>query len=106
MIRVIAHYGLKGERLDGATGVWVPRAGRDSAKVGALGVRVRKWVTMHGFALNVNTDLSWFRQITPCGIEGREVTSLAEMLGEAPDFAEVRDRVVEAFCEVFGLARM
>ena len=106
MIRVIAHYGLKGERLDGATGVWVPRPGRDSAKVGALGVRVRKWVTMHGFALNVSTDLSWFRQITPCGIEGRVVTSLAELLGEAPDFAEVQDRIVEAFCEVFGLARM
>ena len=120
IIRVLASYGLQGERIDGLTGVWVEQAagGRrqaaattanpeskiqnpKSAKVAALGVRVRKWCTMHGFALNVTDEcLPWFRHVTPCGIEDRGVTSLEKLLGRAPDMAEVRGRVVEAFREV------
>jgi lipoyl(octanoyl) transferase len=125
IIRVLAGYGIAGERLEGWTGVWANPELRIAnyelriegaaspanskfeirnsklSKVAALGVRVRKWCTMHGFALNVTNEcLPWFEHITPCGIEGRGVTSLEKLLGRAPEMSEVRDRVVEAFREV------
>jgi len=112
IIRVLASYGLQGERIDGLTGVWARSAGASPAqaggasppalaKVAALGVRVRKWCTMHGFALNVTDEcLPWFQHITPCGIEDRGVTSLQSLLGRAPDMADVCERVVTVFSEV------
>ena len=98
LIRTLARYGLPGERIPGLTGVWV-----DGAKVAAIGVKVSRWVTMHGFAFNVNTDLSYFGNIVPCGIVDKPVTSLQKLLGKKVDYAEVQDRVVQAFGEVFGL---
>lgn len=85
VIDVLAEYDLNAGRVNGLTGVWV-----DGAKVAAMGVRVKKWVSMHGFALNVTTDLDWFSHITPCGIGDRPVTSLERLLGTPPELAEVR----------------
>jgi lipoyl(octanoyl) transferase len=96
VIETIAGYGVAGERDDEATGVWVPPTGEEgqAAKVCAIGVRVRKWVTLHGLALNVRTDLSHFETIVPCGLAGRPVTSLEKLLGDrCPAFGEVAARV-------------
>jgi lipoyl(octanoyl) transferase len=98
LIRALAHWGLPGERAAGLTGVWV---GRD--KVAAIGIGVRRWVTWHGFALNVRTDLDAFSLIVPCGIRDRGVTSLARLLGRPVPDDEAAAVVVEAFSAVFGL---
>jgi len=97
LIRAAAHYGIAGERVPGLTGVWVGRE-----KLAAIGVRVARWVTSHGFAFNVTTDLDYFNLIVPCGITDRGVTSLARLLGRAVDPRDVQDRLVSDFCEVFG----
>jgi len=96
LIRVAAEYGVAAERVAGLTGVWV---GRD--KLAAIGVRIARWITSHGFAFNLSTDLAGFDLIVPCGIPDRGVTSLAA-LGIAADKVEVEDRIVAHFCEVFG----
>lgn len=97
LIRVLALYGLQGERVAGMTGVWV--AGR---KVAAIGIKVSRWITMHGFALNVCPDLSGFTQIVPCGIADKPVGSLAEFLpGIQPE--KVRTQVATCFANVFQL---
>ncbi|MBI1354647.1 MAG: lipoyl(octanoyl) transferase LipB [Acidobacteria bacterium] len=96
LIRTLADYGLRGEREAGATGVWV-----EGAKVAAMGVHLSRWVTSHGFALNVDTDLSYFDHIIPCGLT-RPVTSLERLLGEAPPRDEIRARILGHFGEVFG----
>lgn len=96
LIRVCAGYGVNAGRVPGLTGVWVGHE-----KVAAIGVRLSRWVTSHGFALNVDPDLLHFDLIVPCGIADRGVTSLARLLGRVPDMAEVRARVVGAFCDVF-----
>jgi lipoyl(octanoyl) transferase len=95
LMQVLAVYGLKGERLPGFTGVWV--AGR---KVGAIGIKVSRWITMHGFALNVNPDLQGFGQIVPCGIRDKSVGSLVEFVPKI-DFQQVQAQVAIAFSEVF-----
>jgi lipoyl(octanoyl) transferase len=98
LIRALATFGVEATRVPALTGVWV---GGD--KLAAIGVRVSSgWITSHGFALNVNTDLAFFDAIIPCGIRGHGVTSLARLLGEAVDVREVEVRVVEALCGVFG----
>lgn len=97
MMRVLRDHGVEPERVAGMSGVWV-----GGAKVGAVGVRVKEWITMHGFALNVNTDLSGFGLIVPCGLHGRPVTSLARLLGHPLDLAEVRRQVASALAGVFG----
>jgi lipoyl(octanoyl) transferase len=97
LIRVCASYGIEGTRQAGLTGVWV-----GDEKVAAIGVRLSRWVTSHGFALNVDPDLSHFALIVPCGIEGKGVTSLVRLLGRDVAMADVRRRVVAAFVEVFG----
>lgn len=100
IIRVCGSYGLKAGRIDGLTGVWV-----QDQKVCAMGIRCSRWVTMHGFALNVQTDLSYFDHIVPCGIRDKRVTSLAELLGRNIGLEEVKERITSHFGEVFK-ARM
>ena len=96
IIRTAASYGVDAGRVDGLTGVWV---GRD--KLAAIGVRISRWITSHGFALNVTTDLDYFSLIVPCGITDRGVTSLARLLGRPVDRREVEDRIAAHFCTVF-----
>ena len=96
LIRTLGDYGVKGERIKGLTGVWV-----GDEKVAAIGVRIARWITSHGFALNVNTDLSYFEMIVPCGITDRGVTSLARLVGRALDVGEVAAVVTRHFGEVF-----
>jgi lipoyl(octanoyl) transferase len=103
-IRVLADYGVRGDRSPGETGIWIDAGvkGRER-KICAMGVRCSRWITMHGFALNVSTDLSWFGDIIPCGIRGKEVTSLEKELGRQVDFVEVKERWKVRFEEVFGV---
>jgi lipoyl(octanoyl) transferase len=96
LIRTSADYGVSARRVEGLTGVWVGRE-----KLAAIGVRIARWVTSHGFAFNVTTDLEYFSLIVPCGIADRGVTSLDRLLGRAVDRREVEDRIVSRFCEVF-----
>jgi len=97
MIRVCADYGLTAGRVKGFSGTWV-----GNAKIGAIGVRISRWVTSHGFAFNVTTDVDFFDLIVPCGIADRGVTSLAAELGRVPDMTDVEDRFTARFAEVFG----
>jgi lipoyl(octanoyl) transferase len=97
-IRIAHDFGIEAGRSPGAAGVWV---GND--KLTAMGVHISRWVTSHGFALNVNTDLRYFEWIVPCGLEGKGVTSLAKLLGHPVEMEEVAGRVVEHFTEVFEM---
>jgi lipoyl(octanoyl) transferase len=99
LIRVCADYGLEAGRIEGLTGVWI-----GEQKIAALGIRSSRWVTMHGFAFNVNTDLSYFEHIVPCGISDKAVTSLQAQLGKEIDQNEVKERIVSHFEEVFEVA--
>jgi lipoyl(octanoyl) transferase len=99
LIRTAADYGVSARRVDGLTGVWV-----GDEKLAAIGVRIARWVTSHGFALNVTTDLGYFDLIVPCGIAGRGVTSLARLLGRPVERTEVEDRIGRHFCDVFERA--
>jgi lipoyl(octanoyl) transferase len=98
-IRLLSErYGITAHREERKyTGVWV-----EDEKITAMGIAVKRWVTMHGFAFNVNTDLSHFQWINPCGITDRGVTSLAKLLGAPQDLARVRTEVADAFCSCFG----
>ena len=96
LIRSIAEYGITGERIAGLTGVWV-----GAEKVAAIGVRIARWITSHGFALNVNTDLDYFQLIVPCGITDKGVTSMSRLLGRRLDVKEVAQVVARRFAEVF-----
>jgi lipoyl(octanoyl) transferase len=96
MIRVCAGYGISAGRIKGLTGAWV---GGD--KIGAIGIRISRWITSHGFAFNVNTDLDHFRLIVPCGITNGGVTSLGKLLGREVPIPEVEDRLIRHFSEVF-----
>jgi lipoyl(octanoyl) transferase len=102
MIRVLARFGVTGERRDGRIGVWVARGGRED-KIGAIGVRVRHWVTYHGLALNVDPDLGNYAGIVPCGISGHGVTSLAA-LGIKATMADVDRALRGTFDDVFAAA--
>lgn len=97
VINVCAHYGISAGRIDGLTGVWI-----ENRKICAIGVRASRWVTMHGFALNVNTNLNYFGYIIPCGIDDKEVTSLAAELGRPVDMAEVKALVLKEFVNHYG----
>ena len=98
MIRVCADYGVEAGRVSGLTGTWVPSR---REKIGAIGVRISRWVTSHGFAFNVNTGLEFFRLIVPCGIADRGVVSLKQLLGRDLDVAEVEARFVHHMTGVF-----
>jgi lipoyl(octanoyl) transferase len=97
MIRVCADYGLAADRVKGMSGAWL-----GDAKIGAIGVRISRWVTSHGFAFNVTTDLDFFNLIVPCGITGKAVTSLAAQLGRPVPMAEVEQAFIGHFSAVFG----
>jgi len=102
IILVLAEYGLKGDRSPGETGVWLdPDNKMKARKICALGVRCSRWVTMHGFALNVNTNLDYFTLIVPCGIADKQVTSLEKELGREVDMEEVKRWIKEKFSLVF-----
>jgi lipoyl(octanoyl) transferase len=102
VIRTIGKWGIKGERSEKETGVWIDVGTPAARKICAIGVRTSHWVTMHGFALNVNTDMSYFTHIIPCGIRGKGVTSMAMEVGEKINIGEVKKELVKQFCEVFG----
>ncbi len=97
-IRVTEDFGIRASRIEGLTGVWV-----GDEKILALGVHISRWITSHGFAFNVNTDLRYFEWIIPCGIREKGVTSLKKLLGRPVEMLEVIDRVVERFGQVFGM---
>lgn len=103
IIRTIAHYGLKGERLKGSIGVWLDADDPAKArKICAMGVRCSRWLTIHGFALNVNTDLNYFNHIVPCGIVDKGVTSMfKELLHEVNETA-LKGILIQEFASVFG----
>lgn len=102
VIRFLALYGLRGERIEGATGVWLdPGVPGKARKICAIGVKSSRYVTMHGFALNINTDLSYFSLINPCGFTDRGVTSLAAELGEMQDFEKAKRELYRLFISCF-----
>ena len=103
VIRTLAQYGIESGRSEGETGVWLDFGNPLKArKICAMGVRASRWVTMHGFALNVNTDLSYFNNIIPCGIVDKTVTSMDKELGYKVDEEEVKERLKNHFAELFN----
>lgn len=104
LIRVLKHYTIVAGRSEGETGVWLDKDNPQKArKIGAIGARISSLVTMHGFALNVNTDLNYYNYIVPCGIQDKGVTSLQKELGKEVDLQEVRDLLLQEFASVFGM---
>ena len=101
LIAALKRFGIEGQRAPGLTGVWVAEA-----KVAAIGVALSRWITYHGFALNVTTDLDAFSLIVPCGIHNRPVTSMEKLLGRAPPRTEVEDALVEEFAREFQMDKV
>lgn len=102
IISTLADYGLRGARSQGETGVWLdPHIPGRERKICAMGVRTSRWITMHGFAFNINTDLSYFNNIIPCGIQNKQVTSVEKELGRKIDFEEAKTLVKRNFEKVF-----
>ena len=102
IILTLAEYGIKGGRSKGETGVWIDEdvPGKER-KICAIGVRCSRWITMHGFALNVNTDLGYFNHIIPCGIHNKQVTSMQKELGNKIDYSEVKEKIKRNFEKIF-----
>lgn len=104
IILTLADYGVKGQRSKGETGVWLePDQPEKARKICAMGVRCSRWVTMHGFALNVHPDLSYFNNIIPCGIANKSVTSLEREIGSKLEMAAVKNTLLAHFTTVFGI---
>lgn len=105
IILTLKEYGIEADRMEGATGVWIDghRGGGQVRKICAIGVRASRFITMHGFAFNINTDLDYFNYINPCGYTDKGVTSLAKELGEEQDFEKAKLIVRKNFKEVFGI---
>ncbi|MEX2380102.1 MAG: lipoyl(octanoyl) transferase LipB [Vicingaceae bacterium] len=104
VIDCIASYGLKGDRLEGASGVWLDVKEKKPRKICAIGIKVSRGVSMHGFAFNINTNLSYFENIIPCGIDDKGVTSLENELSKKMDFKAVEQKLLECFRERFKYA--
>lgn len=102
VILTMAEYGLQGGRIEGSTGVWLDWQTPTPRKICAIGVHLSRWVTMHGFAFNVNTDMGYFNNIIPCGITDKGVTSLQQELGRKMDMLEVKEKLKRHFSELFG----
>lgn len=103
IIQLLADYGIKGDRLDGFTGVWIEPDTPRARKICAMGVRCSRWVTMHGFALNVCPDLNYFSNIVPCGIDDKAVTSLEKELGYTPEMEEVKLKLADKIAGLFKM---
>lgn len=104
VILTLDDYGIEAGRIPGLTGVWIDyKEQNQPRKICALGVKTSRWVTMHGFALNVNTDLSYFNYIVPCGIEDKAVTSMAQELGKVQDITEVEEKLVTHLSGLFHM---
>lgn len=102
IILTLEEYGIKAGRSPGETGVWIDSSEKGKErKICAMGVRCSRWITMHGFALNVNTDLSYFNHIIPCGIQNKKVTSIKDELGKEVDVEEVKEKIKKNFSRVF-----
>lgn len=97
-IRLCSEYGIQAGRFDGLTGVWV-----NGSKICALGIKCSRWVTMHGFAFNLNPSLDYFDHIVPCGIDDKSVTSLSRLLGRDVPLEEIKSRILHHFQEIFGV---
>lgn len=96
IINVLADYGLESGRREGFTGVWL-----EDRKICAIGIKVSRWITMHGFAFNINTDLNFFDGIIPCGIKDKEVTSLEKELGTRVELNEIKEKIINNFVDIF-----
>lgn len=103
MIKTLAEYNLEAGRLKGATGVWLDADNSKARKICAMGVKTSHWVTMHGFALNINCDLKYFEHIIPCGIADKQVTSLEKELGRKVEMEEVKEKLKRHFEKTFGV---
>ena len=103
VILTMAQYGLKGERYPGYTGVWLDPDNENARKICALGVRCSRWVTMHGFAFNINTDLDYFKNIVPCGIDDKAVTSMQKELGEEADIEDIKKNLKHHISVLFDM---
>ena len=104
VIQTLLEFGISAGRIDGLTGVWIDHdRGSQARKICALGVKTSRWVTMHGFALNVNTELQYFNYIVPCGINDKAVTSMSQELGQEVDIAAVKKNLKEKIREQFGM---
>lgn len=103
VIRTVSDYGIEGTRLAGATGVWIDVGTKRTRKICAVGVKCSRFVSMHGFALNVNTDLNYFSYINPCGFVDKGVTSIQNEIGKPVDMQEVKERALHHFSDIFGM---
>ena len=103
IIQTLAHYGIPAGRYEGYTGVWLDADNNKARKICAMGVRCSRWVTMHGFAFNVNANLDYFKNIVPCGIEDKDVTSMQRELGRELDMEEVKGILKEKIAELFEM---
>jgi lipoyl(octanoyl) transferase len=103
IIELLQQYNIRSERLSGATGVWLDTGTKQARKICAIGVRSSRYVTMHGFALNINTDLAYFGHINPCGFTDKGVTSLEQELGEKQDMNKVKAALLEIFQKKFSI---
>ncbi|MFC6103187.1 lipoyl(octanoyl) transferase LipB [Olivibacter domesticus] len=106
VILTLADYGIAAGRYPGYTGVWLDADNDNARKICAIGVRASRWVTMHGFAFNINTDLSYFNNIIPCGIEDKAVTSMKGELGEEVNIEEVKDKLKKHLTNLFEMELM
>lgn len=106
IIRTLADYGLKAERSEGETGVWLGVGTPFARKICAMGIRTSRWVTMHGFALNVNANLGYFDNIIPCGIRGKAVASMEVELGRKISTQEVQEKILTHFKTLFEVEQM
>ena len=103
VILTLRNFGIRGGRITGMTGVWIDAGTNRERKICALGVKASRWVTMHGFAFNVNTNLAYFDNIVPCGIRDKAVTSMAKEMGANPDISAVASLLKENIARVFGI---